>query len=191
MNTHRKIRILTIAVLLLSLIILSLAFTLGYSYYRHLHSETVPADTIQQQQRYDRQARYMARKLELSPEQEQFLRNTRITYHRKYIGYNAQIDSLTNRILNEIASSDVDTVKLNALIDSTGELFKAQGRTMVGFLLAIKGHCSPRQQQNFIRMMRRMPRFGRTGSRRYRYRNHSRGRMRYGTRRPGSNNRYQ
>ena len=154
MNFLTKNRILVIVVVILSLLLLSILGGLGYGYYRSKQASKLPPPA----NRFEHQAAFISRSLNFSPIQnEQFIRLGE-GFHFKFDSLATQIRLVSGEINNEITRAEVDTLKLNMLIDRYANLQRQLKELSVRHLMEVRALCNPGQQQQFGRMARQINR---------------------------------
>jgi len=154
MNFLTKNRILVIVVVILSLLLLSILGGLGYGYYRTKRASQLPPPAS----RFEHQAAFISRTLNFSPAQnEQFIRLGE-RFHFKFDSLATQLRQVSAEINSEITQPEVDTLKLNGLINRYANLQRQQKELSVRHLMDVRAICNPDQQQHFCRMARQINR---------------------------------
>jgi Spy/CpxP family protein refolding chaperone len=150
MNFFTKTKFLVAVIIVLSTIILAVFCTMGYHYFRfERESKGRPRESKQM-------AGYMARQLQLKPEQVSQIDTLRGRFHKESNALLLESRNVSKEIMEEITSDSPDIAKLKSLAQKFGKLQEDQKQMMINHLLEVKGKCSASQQMNFKRFIRQM-----------------------------------
>ena len=150
MNFFTKTKFLIAVIIVLSAIIIAIFGTVGYHYFRF---EKAQSDKPQGK---NQGARYMAKQLRLTPEQEIQIDTLRERFHRVADALEVSSRSISKEIMEELTSENPDTVKLKALAEEFGKLQKEQKQVTINHLLEVRSMCSFNQQKPFRKFIRQM-----------------------------------
>lgn len=157
MNFFTKTRILIGIIIILSSIILAMLGTMSYhwfeSHHNNIRENRAPRD--EKDTHENRQpGKYMAKQLQLSPEQVKEFDQLRETYHHENDDIIKESRDISNKVLEEIFSNSPSKVKLDSLSKKFGELQAKQKQLMYMHLLEIRNKCNDSQQANFKKLLR-------------------------------------
>lgn len=162
MNFFTKTRFLLAVIIILSAIIVAMFVTMGYNKYRNnnrQHRWGQENHEFRQRQNDKEKAergKFMAKQLQLTPEQMKEFDEIRDKFHNQLDELTEKSRQISRDIMEEISSENPDTTRLKALSEQFGEAQKAQKEMMVKHLLEIRSKCSPSQQANFMKVLRRI-----------------------------------
>jgi Spy/CpxP family protein refolding chaperone len=150
MNFFTKTKFLVAVIIVLSAIILAVFGTMGYHYFRFEgEAKGRPRESKQM-------AGYMAKQLQLTPEQVTQIDTLRERFHKESNALLLESRSVSKEIMAEITSDSPDIPKLKTLAQKFGKLQEDQKQMMINHLLEVKSKCSASQQMNFKRFIRQM-----------------------------------
>jgi len=150
MNFFTKTKFLVAVIIVLSAIILAIFGTMFYHYYRF---ERGPKDRPKEN---NQMAKYMAKQLELTPEQVTQFDTLRERFHNESNALIRDSRNISRDIMEEITSENPDIAKLKALAEKFGKLQEQQKQMMIDHLLEVRGKCNPSQQVHFRKFVRQM-----------------------------------
>lgn len=162
MNFFTKTRFLLAVIIILSAIIVAMFVTMGYNKYRFNNRQNRWGQEnreIRQRQNDKEKAergRFMAKQLELTQEQMKEFDDLRDKFHKELTLLMDESKQISRDIMEEITSENPDTNKLNALSVKFGETQKTQKEMMIKHLLEVRSKCTPSQQANFRKLLRRI-----------------------------------
>lgn len=162
MNFFTRTRFLLAVIIILSAIIVAMFVTMGYNKYRYNNrqyrwgQENREARQQQNDKEKAERGKFMAKQLQLTPEQIKEFDDLRDKFHNQLEELMDKTRQLSRDIMEEISSENPDTIKLKALSEKFGEAQKEQKEMMVKHLLEIRSKCSPSQQANFRKVLRRI-----------------------------------
>ena len=162
MNFFTKTRFLLAVIIILSAIIVAMFVTMGYNKYRYNNRQNRwdQENREARQQQNDKgkaeRGKFMAKQLQLTPEQIKEFDDLRNKFHNQLEEQMDKTRQLSRDIMEEISSENPDTTKLKVLSEKFGEAQKEQKEMMVKHLLEIRSKCSPTQQANFRKVLRRI-----------------------------------
>ena len=145
MNQNNKHRILTWMVVILIATNLS---TIG-SFYYHRISESKAAQAMQEEQTTipgDQRTRFFRDELNLNAEQLDQFRDVNRTFNRTARGIEANLAQLREDLINELGTTDPDSLKLGQLANDIGENHKELKQVTIAFYLNMKKICTQEQQ---------------------------------------------
>ena len=136
--------------------------TMGYNKYRFNNrqyrwgQENREARQRQNDKEKAERGRFMAKQLQFTPEQMKEFDDIRTKFHEELDELMDDSKRISREIMEEISSENPDTIKLKAFSEKFGETQKAQKEMMIKHLLEIRSKCSPSQQANFKKVLRRI-----------------------------------
>ena len=162
MNFFTRTRFLLAVIIILSAIIIAMLGTMGYYKYRFNNRQgrwgQQNREVRQNQNKNDKaeRVRFMAKQLQLSPEQMQDFNQIRDKFHKELDKLTDESRRISNEIMEEITSEKPDTSKLFSLSEKFGKIQKIQKEMMIKRLLIVRNKCTPSQQANFKKVLRRI-----------------------------------
>lgn len=160
MNFFTRTRFLLAVIIILSTIIVAMFVTMGYNKYRYNNrqyrwgQENREVRQRQKNKENVERGKFMAKQLQLTPEQMKEFDDLRETFHDQLDNLMDKSRQLSKEIMEEISSENPDTSKLNTLSALFGETQKVQKKMMAKHLLEIRSKCTPSQQANFRKVLR-------------------------------------
>lgn len=162
MNFFTRTRFLLAVIIILSTIIIAMFVTMGYNKYRfnkrqyRWGQEKCEARQRQNDKEKVERGKFMAKQLELTQEQMKEFDNLRDEFHKELTVLIDESKLLSREIMEEITSENPDINKLNTLSKKFGEGQKTQKEMMIKHLLEVRSKCTPSQQANFKKLLRRI-----------------------------------
>ena len=159
MNFFTKTRILIGIIVILSAIILAMLGTMSYHRFES-HRRDIRENRENRNDRALRENRqpgkYMAKQLQLTPEQIKIFDQLRDKYHSETDVIIKESRDISNKVMEEIFSDNPNKVKLDSLSKKFGELQSKQKQLMYEHLLEIRSKCTDSQQVNFKKLLRKI-----------------------------------
>jgi len=159
MNFFTKTRILIGVIIILSAIILAMLGTMSYHRFES-HRRDIRENRGNRNDRAERENRqpgkYMAKQLQLTPEQIKDFDQLRDKYHSETDVIMKESREISNKVMEEIFSDNPNKVKLDSLSKKFGELQSKQKQLMYEHLLEIRSKCTDSQQANFKKLLRKI-----------------------------------
>ncbi|RPH34573.1 MAG: periplasmic heavy metal sensor [Bacteroidales bacterium] len=162
MNFFTRTRFLLAVIIILSAIIVAMFATMGYNKYRYnnrqsrSNKENREAHQLQNEKEKSERGRFMAKQLQFTPEQMKEFDNIRDKFHKDINELMDESKQISKDIMEEITSEKPDTSRLKSLSAKFGETQKVQKEMMIKHLLEVRSKCSPSQQANFKKVLRRI-----------------------------------
>jgi len=159
MNFFTKTKILIGVIIILSAIILAMLGTMSY----HRFESHQRDSRENRENRNDREigenrqpGKYMAKQLQLTPEQIKEFDQLRNKYHSETDVIMKESRDISNKVMEEVFSDNPNKVKLDSLSKKFGELQSKQKQLMYEHLLEIRSKCTDSQQANFKKLLRKI-----------------------------------
>jgi len=149
MNFFTKTKFLIAIIIILSAIILSILGTMGYHQFKMERRE-------KKESRERQPGKYIAKQLQLSPEQIKEFDLLREKFHAELEVLIKDSKDISKDIMDEIMSEKPDTTKLKALAEKFGKQQEQQKQLTINHLLEIKGKCTTSQQGYFKRLIKQL-----------------------------------
>lgn len=154
MNILAKTKALVVTIVILSLVIVAMISTIGYSYFRSKRPNLPPNP----QARMDQQSDFVSRSLEFSENQRNNFCMLRDGFRASFDSIDFEIQKVSNEIMVVLEDSTPDMDKIDKLIDEYGTLQKSQKKLVVAHLMQVRSICNPQQLPRFEMFMRQMNR---------------------------------
>ncbi len=140
-------KILIYAVIFLAVLNIATLATIGYHIYQTKASDNFqPNKGITNEddaQNYN--GRYFRDRLQLTQEQMDSFRVVNYEFRTKAGKINSLLNTIRQKMLTEMSKNTADTIKLNALSDSIGQLHKTLKICSYQYYSGIKNICTPEQ----------------------------------------------
>jgi hypothetical protein len=150
MNFFTKTKFLIAVIIVLSATIIAIFGTMGYHYFRfERESNDRPRENKQM-------AKYVAKQLQLSPEQVIQFDSLREKFHGESVALTRDSRKVSIEIMEEIMSEKPDISKLKLLAEKFGKMQENQKQLMIDHLLEVRSKCNPSQQVHFRKLIRQM-----------------------------------
>lgn len=158
MKEESRIRLMTWAIVALSVLNISTIVTIIY----HRH-KSVPETVLQGSGRIDAESssvrfsgRWFRDELDLSPEQMNRFREFNPAFRQQIRDINLDLNDLRRKMLEEMAESDFDSIRLNSLADSVGHLHADLKVLTYRYYMKFKKLCNEEQKEKLDMMFGEM-----------------------------------
>jgi Spy/CpxP family protein refolding chaperone len=148
MKTENKYSLMIWAIAILAIMNISTLMTLLYHKYQSDTTETISASDPKQLETDSEKfsGRYFRDQLNLSREQMDKFREINPAFRPKARDITIELATRRKQMLIEMAATKSDTIRLNALSDSIGQLHSNLKKITYQYYLEIKNICDPEQQ---------------------------------------------
>jgi Spy/CpxP family protein refolding chaperone len=158
MKTENKCTMMVWAVVILAVMNISTLVTIMYSKFQ---SEKVEADAQSDPKQLEADSekfsgRYFREQLNLNREQMEKFWNMNQVFRPKAREITIELAEKRKQMLVEMAASQSDTVRLNALSDSIGQLHTDLKKVTYGYYLDLKAICGPEQKSKLEQLFSEM-----------------------------------
>lgn len=154
MNFLTKTRFLVIVIIIETVLLVTILATFGYRYYSYKQDRREYRES--RKDRPEQPRDFMAKALNLSPEQRDEFRMLKRKFHQSFDTIESQIRNIDKLLTEEVVKDEPNQQTIDSLIEEFGKVQQEQKRVMVEHLLEIKDKCTPEQQEKFSKFIRRM-----------------------------------
>jgi Spy/CpxP family protein refolding chaperone len=158
MNTEKKYSLMIWAVVILAVMNISTLTTILYHKYQSDKTDTVSASDPKQSETDSEKfsGRYFRDQLNLGSEQMDKFRKINPVFRPKARSITIELAQKRNQMLIEMSAAKSDTLRLNALSDSIGQLHSNLKKITFQYYLEIKSICNPEQQKKLEQLFGEM-----------------------------------
>ncbi len=136
-------KILIYAVIFLAVLNIATFVTIGYHIYQSNTQTSRLVNKRNNTPSYN--GRYFRDRLQLNSKQMNSFRNINAEFRTHARNINSRLNDIRKEMLTEMSKNTVDTMKLNALSDSVGQLHKSLKISSYHYYLGIKKICNQNQ----------------------------------------------
>lgn len=154
MNFLTKTRFLVIVIIIETVLLVTILATFGYRYYSYNQDRREYRES--RKDRPEQPRDFMAKALNLSPEQKDEFRMLKGKFHKSFDTLEVQIRNINKLLTEEVVKDEPNQQTIDSLIEEFSQIQREQKRVMVEHLIEVKAKCTPEQQAKFNKFIRRM-----------------------------------
>ncbi len=154
MNFLTKTRFLVIVIIIETVLLVTILATFGYRYYSYNQDRREYRES--RKDRPEQPRDFMAKALNLSPEQRDDFRMLKGKFHKSFDSLELRIRNVDKLLTEEIVKDEPNQQTIDSLIEEFGQIQQEQKRSMVEHLMEVKAKCTPEQQAKFNKFIRKM-----------------------------------